>query len=223
VTAQIIGIGGRLRAGKDTVADVLAADHGFRKMGMSDALADALLVLDPVIPDWPAVGTATRYVDVVHRAGYVEAKQHPEVRRLLQKLGTELGRDMIHENVWVDMVERRLRANRAAGVDTVITGIRFPNEVDMIRRIGGTLAWVTRPGTETTAAHSSETSVTVGDFDVLIRNTGTLDDLEAKAHLLVSTVPSSIDEALPPPMFDLAGDTPHTDGPRSSGWYGGTE
>jgi hypothetical protein len=211
MTARLIGLGGRLRAGKDTVADVLVEHHGFRKMGMSDALADALYVLDPVIP------TGIRYSAFVRRVGYVEAKKNPEVRRLLQKLGTEVGRDMIGTNVWVDIIEARIRASLAAGIPVAVTGIRFPNEVTMIHRVGGTLVWVSRPEADNAApAHASETSVNVAHFDIDMQNDGTLDELVTRAHRLAN-VPAADDEALPPPMFDLG------DGPRSSGWYGGTE
>jgi hypothetical protein len=54
---KIIGIGGKLRSGKDTVADHLVSAHGFTKLGTSSPLLRAALVLDPVIPDFPTVGT----------------------------------------------------------------------------------------------------------------------------------------------------------------------
>lgn len=190
MTATLIGLGGRLRAGKDTVADALVVNRGFRKMGMSDALADALLVLDPVIPDWPTLGTSTRYSVIIRAVGYVEAKTNPEVRRLLQKLGTEVGRDMIDQNVWVDIIERRIRESLAAGVSVAVTGIRFPNEVSMIRRVGGSLVWVSRPALEDPAGdHASESSVSVLDFDHHILNVGTVAELERDALAIPDPIP----------------------------------
>lgn len=188
VTGRLIGIGGLLYAGKDAVADYLVDEHDWIKRGMSDTLNDALLKLNPMIPlnahesrlrghyDGEFVPYSRLYAEV----GYVEAKKNTEVRRLLQALGTEVGRDMIDQNVWVDMTRRQVQLLRNAGNNVIITGMRFPNELDMIRQEGGELWWVTRPdggGDATTGAHASENSVRPEDFDVIIPNMGTLEDL----------------------------------------------
>ena len=89
---RLIGLGGKLRAGKDAVADYLEEHHDFVKMGMSDALNDALLKLNPYIPteriyadgEWVVPAGIHRYQDLYDEVGYVEAKKNPEVRRLLR-------------------------------------------------------------------------------------------------------------------------------------------
>ena len=185
MTARLIGLGGRLRAGKDAVADHLVAKHGFVKLGMSDALHEALLAIDPIVECWDAaMGGEERYSDLIKRDGYVEAKKNPEVRRLLQKLGTEVGRDMIYEDVWADIMARKVDALHAEGKDVVVTGVRFPNEVDMVRGVYGKAVWIERPTAGETSSHASESSVSAEDFDVVIHNTGTLDDLYVMVDLL---------------------------------------
>lgn len=164
----VIGIGGLLRSGKDTVADYLVKEHDFVKLGMSDALADALYVLNPVI--WYR-SDAVHYQWIVNKLGYVVAKTVPEVRRLLQVLGTEVGRNMISPTVWVDITQARINALTAAGKRVVITGIRYQNELDMIHALSGVAWWVDRPEVNTGSTHSSETSVTGDDFDAVIENT----------------------------------------------------
>lgn len=186
---QLIGIGGLLYAGKDAVADYLVERYSWNKRGMSDPLNDALLALNPQVGinarpaqlDGHLVGEFITYQRLYEEVGYVEAKKNPEVRRLLQALGTEVGRNMIDENVWVDVAAREIEKRRTAGQDVIITGMRFPNELDMIRRLGGHLWWVSRPGVEggqgTLAVHASESSVGPDDFDTTILNVGDLDDL----------------------------------------------
>lgn len=173
---KIIGIGGKLRSGKDTVADHLVSAHGFTKLGTSSPLLRAALVLDPVIPDFPTVGTSSRLSAVVESIGYVEAKTHPEVRRFLQVLGTDFGRNMVDPNVWVTMFEKEIRDTPG---DVVITGLRFPNEVDLITLMGGDTWYISREHEveQLGTSHASENAVSRKDFRYSVSNLGTLRDL----------------------------------------------
>lgn len=217
MSGRLIALGGKLRAGKDAVGDYLESSHGFVKMGMSDALNEALLALNPWIDievttdhgDTTVTLVSTeRYQDLHDRVGYVEAKKNPEVRRLLQVLGTEVGRDMIDQDVWVKIAEKKILDLWSQGRDVVITAIRFPNELDMVRRLGGINAWIERPealridsnglesstGTltpksksqvrrmeaSTISEHASENSVSADDFNYVLMNDGTLDQLYRK-------------------------------------------
>lgn len=197
MSGGLIGLGGKLRAGKDAVGDYLESTQGFIKLGMSDALNAALLKLNPYIPcdDIPSRLTGThRYQELHDEVGYVEAKKNPEVRRLLQVLGTEVGRDMIDPDVWVKIAEKKILEHWEAGKDVVITAIRFPNELEMIRRLGGTSIWIERPvpvqpyvgnPAYEIAEHASENSVSETDFSWTIYNAGTLEDLyEATERVL---------------------------------------
>lgn len=180
MSKRIIGIGGRLRSGKDTVADYLVERYGFTKLGMSDPLLKAALVLDPIVTSetdelnydvYPI-----RLSEVVETQGYVAAKEIPEVRRFLQVLGTDFGRYMIGENVWVNMAANAIAETEG---DVVITGLRFPNETQMIGDLNGETWWIDRSLTtdEALARHASENGVNSRMFDLTIENTGTLEGL----------------------------------------------
>lgn len=203
----IIGIGGKLASGKDAISDHLVEKHGWVKLGMSDALAEALYILDPQIETidqhrvprrlfgFIPLGHKTvekvgvvRYSTIFDRLGYVKAKEVPEVRRLLQKLGTEVGRKIISESVWTDIVVRRAKEAAKTAPGVIITGIRYPNELDMITdELEGELWWVVRPSLAkgSNAGHSSENSVHETDFDRTIRNDGTLEDLYKKIDTII--------------------------------------
>lgn len=198
LSSPLIGLGGRLRSGKDVVADRLVAEHGYVKFGMSDALHEAMLAIDPIIS---AVGAANfmdnveletwRYSEAISEYGYVRTKElFPEARRLLQNLGTEVGRNMIGEHTWVQVMARKIDDHRGAGHPVVVTGIRFPNEIQMIEELGGQAVWIDRPGiqapTERAAAHASENSVSEGDFAYVIRNNTTLEALRGMADSLAA-------------------------------------
>ncbi|UDL16447.1 deoxynucleoside monophosphate kinase [Microbacterium phage Zooman] len=208
---NIIGIGGKLASGKDAISDHLVAEHGWVKLGMSDALSEALYILNPWIPTGIGLdqkkgfaklvtwlnnpfGTKTeftavsRYQELFDRDGYVEVKKNSEVRRLLQILGTEVGRKIIGESTWTDIVIRRTQDALAEGAPgVIITGIRFPNELDMIEDLDGELWWVDRPSLQagSNAGHASENSVSSVDFDRVVVNDGTLEDLYQKVDDLV--------------------------------------
>lgn len=175
---NVIGLGGRLTAGKDVVADYLVKKYGYTKQGMSDVLAAAVYELDPIVQGTGGDETDWRYREAIDEYGYTKAKElFPEVRRLLQVFGTEVGRNMFGENFWVDRAEDRIHA-----VDgpVVLTGIRYPNELDLIHRLGISW-WIDRPGTGGDS-HTSETSVSGVNFDRMVSNNGTIEQL----HALVS-------------------------------------
>lgn len=179
----VIALGGRLRSGKDTVADYLVEKYSFVKIGMSDPLQDALLTLNP----WVDLNLRTRvqrYADYVAETGYTEAKKHPEVRRLLKVLGTEVGREMISTSVWADIASRRIQELRRNS-PVAVTGMRFGNELGMAGDLGALTVWVERPGVPSDD-HASETSVSEEDFDITLLNDGTLEDLYKRVDRLGS-------------------------------------
>lgn len=188
----LVGFGGKLASGKDTAADWLVENRGYVKVFMSEPLHRAMAALNPII----ASDGAHRYNDEVAAFGYTDAKKDPEVRALLQRLGTDVGRKIIGEDVWVDIAGRKIDAIRERGFPVVITGLRFPNEVEMIRARGGALWWTERVWPEGHAnaaaidAHASENGVDFTDFDLIIENS-TLDLFYESVEALADSVATS--------------------------------
>lgn len=190
----LVGIGGYLGSGKDEIADLLVSDYGFAKHFMSEPMGRSLYALNPYITiEYETNGGANavrfvRYRDFVDEVGYTKAKENPEVRALLQRLGWNVGREILGENVWVDIAERNMSADRDRGIATVLTGVRAQNEISLISNLGGTLIWVNRPNnpltTAASAGHITENAVGPSDFHIVIENDGDLDDLAAKVHEL---------------------------------------
>jgi hypothetical protein len=188
----IVGVGGNLRSGKDTFADFLVKNHGYTKVFMSEPLVEAMELLNPLIitPKNNVIRFNDRLFDLEGEFGsmaeaYTEIKKIPEVRRFLQVLGTDVGRNLIGEDTWVNIAKKKLLDLAREGKPAVITGIRFPNEFEMIENIDGYSVWVDRyvedTRDESIRTHASETSVSPEDFRTIILNNGTLEDLERKA------------------------------------------
>lgn len=188
-----VGLAGRLASGKDVVADHLVAEHGFTKVGMSDPLLTILRTVDPWIPvnahDLPQQGHSqghfVRASWLVSQVGYVEAKENPEVRRLLQMIGDDAGRRVHGENVWVEHHRRTIAPQLEQGKNIVLTGVRYPNELQLVRQLHGHAVWVHRPAAPSGVTHASENSLERSDFTLSLDNCGTIDDLKEAADALL--------------------------------------
>lgn len=102
-------------------------------------------------------------------------------RRLLQTLGTEWGRQQIHSEIWVKHWQKRAEICRAAGQRIVVDDIRFPNEADAIRQLGGQVWLVERPGVSYRGRHASEGGLsTYAGFSRFLINGDTLLALREK-------------------------------------------
>ena len=91
---MIIGLSGYAQSGKDTVAELLCLNYGYQRMAFADPMREALYRLNPSI-----VLNDTDYYDkplqtLVDEQGWDAVKQNPDVRALLQRMGTEVGRQM---------------------------------------------------------------------------------------------------------------------------------
>lgn len=166
----VIGLSGAMRSGKDTAATTLL-EQGFVRVSFADKLRAFMYALDPLIPTGAGPQRLAKLVDV---HGWEACKNtYPEVRALLQRCGTDAGRKVLHENVWVDAVARTLPDE-----PIVVTDVRFPNEADALRAAGGVIVRVTRPGfTPGADAHPSETAMNGYLFDYEVKNDGTVRDL----------------------------------------------
>jgi hypothetical protein len=103
-------------------------------------------------------------------------------RKILQLLGTEAGREIIHPNIWVNS----LFADYTTDSNWIITDVRFPNEAQAIKDRGGIVIRIERPGGESHCggAHASETALDDYDFDIVINNDGTIEELIDKVKQL---------------------------------------
>ena len=105
------------------------------------------------------------------------------VREFLQKLGTDALRDNLHRDIWVNA----LFADYKEPDNWIITDVRFPNEAQAIKDKGGIVIRIERGEQNTENLHISETALDDWEFDYVINNNGSLEQLlEVTKTLLIN-------------------------------------
>ena len=187
---NIVGFTGTAGSGKDTAATVLIK-KGWVRYGFADAVKDfcaSKLFLDHKLfydielkdkPfDIPFPLTKSRTLDIIKDLGgsSKDLAEVPSVktfntpREILQYVGTDIGRNLIGENVWIDYFQKMDKPEKM-----VVTDVRFPNEVDAIQQLGGIVIRLNRKATKHKSAklHESESMVESLEVDHEIQNTTT--------------------------------------------------
>jgi hypothetical protein len=170
---MIIGLSGYARSGKDTVAQFLVENYGYTRVAFADNIRHMLLDLNPYVGIGPSNYNHTTLSDLVALNGWEGAKQHPEVRRLLQDLG---------EDVWINAALSTPTQNDGL----VITDVRFINEAEAIKNRGGQIWRVIRPGVTAVNSHISETQMDGYSYDRIVDNSGDFKDLSIEIASLIS-------------------------------------
>jgi len=183
----VLGMMGKKRSGKDTFAVRLIEQHGFTKVSLADPLREMLKALDPIVDCGNGYGAleSVWLTDVLgDEDDWEVAKELPEVRRLMQRIGTEAGRNVLGDDIWTNAAQRTIR-----DIDgpVVITDVRFPNEFNLVEEIlDGWTVRITRPSLPVGVdLHPSETALddTYPRYEII--NDGTVADLHNAADLLV--------------------------------------
>lgn len=166
---MIIGLTGYAQSGKDTMAGMLIGLHKYDNRAFADPIRKLLYETNPLLKD------EYRVKGVVDAYGWDKAKvQFPELRNLLQTLGVG-ARTVFGDQFWVSQG----LAGVSAGDKVVITDVRFPNEADAIKALGGQIWRVKRVGIGAVNEHVSETAMDGYKVDQIFINNGSIDDLMA--------------------------------------------
>ena len=137
-TKMIIGIMGAVGSGKDTCGDYLASTHEFRKVAFAKRVKDvahAAFGWDRELLEGATAESRAWRERVDPVWGF-------SPRHALQKIGTEMFRAHLDADIWVKAVRNELTASPEQNF--VITDVRFENEVDMIKALGGHIVYVER-------------------------------------------------------------------------------
>jgi len=174
-----IGFGYKARSGKDTSAEYLQKLHGGKIFKFAQPLYEIM--------------------DSVHKISKIDSFKDT---KLLTWIGTEWGRS-INENIWVDNCLARIHEAEKQGCymsgepfvnNFFITDVRFPNEAQTLKENGFFLVKVDRDNRpqEERASHASENALNdYKDWDFVIDNNSTLEDLYEKLHTLVQVIKNS--------------------------------
>lgn len=148
---MLIGFTGLAGCGKSTAAKHLEQQHNWTRARMADPLKNMLRSL---------------YADMGHSGVEIERriegalKDSPDgivgtPRHLMQTLGTEWGRKIIHRDFWVNVAAARILSCKG---HVVVEDIRFDNEAKMIRALGGRIIRIVRADHVSAAGDGSHES-----------------------------------------------------------------
>lgn len=212
---MIIGICGFISSGKDTIADYLVNTHGFRRESFASSLKDAVASVfhwDRNLLEGRSKESRAWREEV--DTWWAQRLNMPQLtpRWVLQCWGTEVIRNGFHDDMWIASVECKLKNSRD---DIVITDCRFPNEIQAIKNAGGMVIWVQRGPlpewydcalTQNTthedelwvlndhhqlmehrypAVHASEFSWIGTNFDAVLKNSSTVEQLYQQVNNLL--------------------------------------
>jgi hypothetical protein len=208
---MIIGICGFIGSGKDTIADYLVNNHGFRRESFANTLKDAV----SSVFGWDRELLEGRTKEARAWREQVDEWWSTKLnipnltpRWVLQYWGTEVCRKGFHDDIWITSLENKIRKTKD---DIVISDCRFPNEIKSIKDTGGIVVRVVRGAEphwyddavnvnkgdkyigwalgkarlENLKIHTSETAWVGTDFDIVLDNNNTLDHLFNQVEKLV--------------------------------------
>lgn len=188
---MLIGLCGAAGAGKNAVAEILRAKHGFVHFGFADPLYRAVSAVTGLSVD--SLRDRRLKETTIDWIG-------KSPRQLLQTMGTEWGRQMVRDDLWIEIAMRQAaKAHeylRGRG-GVAITDCRFENEAVAIKQAGeGNVIWrVERRSTclsPEAAKHSSEAGIPEYLVDAVIDNNGTLADLAEHVNAALQRLPAHI-------------------------------
>lgn len=143
----VIAVVGGMGCGKSTVSNFLVREFGASRMSFAGPLKDMLRSL----------GLTEKDVNgpPEHRSSPCDLLGGKSPRFAMQTLGTEWGRKIVGENLWANALQRRIVEYRTSSYLNgesprviLIDDARFPNEVRMVRQLGGQVWRIRRPGHE---------------------------------------------------------------------------
>jgi hypothetical protein len=184
---MIIGLCGAQGVGKDTVGNILVSEYGFTKITFATALKDVISILF----SWPrdllegATEESRLWRETIDMY-WSEKMSIPDFtpRKALQFVGTDLLRRHLYNDIWVNIVENKIKMLLELNPQTniVITDCRFINEFNMIKNFSGSQIFKIVKDNDiqltNTLLHSSEVDWQNYRFDRILYNKNTISDLE---------------------------------------------
>jgi len=196
---MIIALSGVAGNGKDTVADYLVNNHGFRRESFAGNLKDGISAMfgwDREMLEGRSKSSREWREQVDE--WWAKRLDMPQLtpRWILQYVGTDVIRSNFHDDMWIASLENKLRK---ADDNIVISDVRFKNEVAMLRNLGAVCVEVTRfekpdwyqiaiggGSLEDSGIHRSEYDWIGTKFDHTLDNNSSMDKLYEQIESLLS-------------------------------------
>jgi hypothetical protein len=195
---MIIGICGFESSGKDTVAEYLIKEYGFKRLSFASTIKDIVSIMF----NWPrdkleGLTKEDREWREQIDPWWSESLKMPYLspRYVLRYFGTDLFRAHFHPNIWVKIIENKLNKYN----NIVISDCRFKNEINMLLKYGGKIIQVHRnmpkwfynfrqgeDVDEIKQLHISETEWIRCHNDYELTNDGTIEELHNNVKYIMN-------------------------------------
>ncbi len=185
----LVGLVGKKGSGKSTFADFLSqSEKDFVEIAFADTLKQLLKNMF-FLEDNQLYGSQKEIID--ENLGV-------SPRQLMQIVGTELFRNHLREclpelkledkSIWIWNLEKKIGMHPYHNRNIVVSDVRFQNEVECIKRLGGIIIRISRPSLASSVnSHSSEMlSLQEADIYYDVTNDGTIEDLKKSVDILTN-------------------------------------
>ena len=161
---MLIGITGYIGSGKTLLADTLCSQHNFIKVKMAQPIKTLL----------EAIGLTQDNIEGSTKETPLPLLCNKTPRYAMQTLGTEWGRNLLGDDLWVNLWAKKVTELMFMNKHIVCDDVRFINEVQMIKGLGGKVVRLSRY-----AAQQQDHKTEQQDFyvDMLLSNNGDIQDV----------------------------------------------
>ncbi len=163
---NLIGLIGHAQNGKTTAANRLA-EMNWNIVSFASPLKEMLATL----------GVPVENLYGKHKEAPLPMLCGMTARHAMQTLGTEWGRNLIGPDIWRMAWRSKVKTMLGAGAMVVADDVRFPNEVETIKEMGGLVIRIVRAPRSSFDTHGSEAEIAGLQEDRTITNFGTVDGL----------------------------------------------
>lgn len=185
-----IAITGKANTGKNTVGKLLANEliGGIYTefIAFADPIKNMVRLMFPEIPKKYLFGSSKYRSKII--LGALKNDKPLTIRDALIDLGST-GR-LYKENIWLDAFDHKFNKIKTKGLAkaVIVTDVRFRNEFEHLKQLGFYQIRLVRDA-HLKIDHVSETnqdSIKDDEFDFVINNNGTIDDLKISISTIVS-------------------------------------
>jgi hypothetical protein len=168
-------------SGKTTVANYLSSHYGYEITSFAKPMR---MMMTALLTSFDVSASDVRFLlSDGKETPVLQIPGTPTVRRLMQSLGTEWGRECVHERLWI----ASWQALAAQHEYVVADDCRFPNEYAAVKAIPGGQVWrITRQSAVITSVHASEGALDAVVVDYGLTNDGTVAALLAGVDAILA-------------------------------------